>query len=451
VADNHQIIVVGAGAAGMMAAGRAGELGTKVLLIEKMDRPGKKILLTGNGKCNLSNCRDMDSFIAQFGLNGSFLRGSFSRFFRDDLLDFLRSYNIDCKIAPGGKIYPATENARDIVRAFQHYLDDGKVNVQLGVAATGIVAENGRVSGVSTTNGNLPASAVIMATGGSCHPLTGSTGDGFRMAEELGHTVIKLRPGLVPLVTTNSGLNREWRGARLRNVRVTAFSCPSEKIDPGLIPDRDIGRGISSENPRTPIIESRTGYAIIVHFGLSGPVIMDMSLAIVDALNSGPVSVNIDLQPQKNCDTLRSELQSIFDRLSHDTYRNIIRHFLSRMLVKPFVAMTGIPADKLGSQITTEERVQILNRLKSLRFDIQGAHSMSTAMVTAGGISLKEINPGTMVSRLVEGLYFCGEIMDLDAGTGGYNLQAAFSTGYVAGENAAFFVRGERSVNRSSD
>jgi predicted flavoprotein YhiN len=290
----------------------------------------------------------------------------------------------------------------------------------------------------------LPASAVIIAAGGSCHPQTGSTGDGFRIAEELGHTIIKLRPGLVPLVAADQKLSRVWQGAKLREVRVTAFNCPAEKIDPDMIPDKDFGRGISSEKPRPPIIESRTGYAVIVHFGLSGPVIMDMSLAIIDALSNGPVSVSIDLLPQKDYDTLRTETQSVFDRFGQDTFRNIIRHFLPRMIVKPFVAMTGIPPDKSGSRITVEERAQILDWLKSLRFDIKGAHSMATAMVTAGGVSLKEISPLTMASRLVEGLYFCGEVMDLDAGTGGYNLQAAFSTGYAAGESAAFFIRGLR-------
>ncbi len=440
MAGNYQIIVIGAGAAGMMAAGRAAELGTNVLLLEKMERPGKKILITGNGRCNLSNSRDMDSFIAQFGPNGRFLYSAFNRLFRDDLLALLRRYGIECKTEPDGKVYPTTDNARDIVRAFERYMADGKVTVRFGVNVTGVLVENGRVSGVHTSAGNLPASAVIIATGGSSHPQTGSTGDGFHIAAALGHTIVRLRPGLVPLVATDIEQTKQMQGASLRNVRVTAFQCPAGKIDLSLVPGVDVGWGIAGKCPKLPIIESRTGDTIITHFGLSGPIILEMSLAIVDALENGPVSVSIDLMPDRDNDTLRTELQQAFDRHSRRTYQNTVKDFLPQKLVEPFVGMTGVPPDKLGNQITLEERESLLNLLKSLRFDIKGAYSTSTSIVTAGGISLKEINPRTMASQLVEGLYFCGEVMDVDAGTGGFNLQAAFSTGYVAGESAASFV-----------
>ena len=444
MAGNYQIIVIGAGAAGMMAAGRAAELGANVLLFEKMERPGKKILITGNGRCNLSNSRDMDSFIAQFGPNGRFLYSAFNRFFRDDLLALLRRYGIECKTEPDGKVYPTTDNAGDIVRAFERYMADGKVTVRFGVSVTGVSVENGRVSGVHTTAGNLPASVVIIAAGGSSHPQTGSAGDGFNIAAALGHTIVRLRPGLVPLVATDIEQAKQMQGASLRNVRITAFQCPSGKIDLSLVPEVDVGRGIAGKRPKLPIIESRTGDAIIAHFGLSGPIILEMSLAIVDALENGPVSVSIDLVPDRDNDTLRTELQRAFDRHSKRTYQKIIKDFLPQKLVEPFVSMTGVPPDKLGNQITLEERESLLHLLKSLRFDIKGAYSTSTAMVTAGGISLKEINPRTMASQLVEGLYFCGEVMDVDAGTGGFNLQAAFSTGYVAGESAASFVLTKR-------
>ena len=439
--ESNRIIVIGAGAAGMMAAGRAAELGANVLLLEKMERPGKKILLTGNGRCNLTNSRDMDSFIAQFGPEGRFLHDAFKRFFRDDLLAFLRRYKIECKTELKGKIYPVTGNARDIVRVFQRYLEDGKVTIRLGVNVTGVLLEKGRVCGISTITGNLPASAVILAAGGSSHPQTGSTGDGIRIARKLGHTIVRLRPGLVPLVTADIEQTRLWQGAKLRNVRVTAFQCPAEKIDLSDIPEADTGRGISLESPKPPVIESRTGYAVIVHFGLSGPVILEMSLAIVDALDKGPVSISIDLVPQRDENTLRTDLQSAFEKHSQDTFQNIIKLFVPRMLVRPVAATIGIPPGTLGERITLEELERLLKLLKSLRFNIKGAYSMETAMVTMGGVSLKEIHPQTMASRLLEGLYFCGEIMDVDAGTGGYNLQAAFSTGFVAGESVASFVR----------
>jgi len=207
---------------------------------------------------------------------------------------------------------------------------------------------------------------------------------------------------------------------------------------------KDVGRGIAGKRPKVPIIESRTGDAIVTHFGLSGPVILEMSLAIVDAIENGPVSVSIDLMPDRDKDRLRTELQQDFNRHSKRTYQNIIKDFLPQKLVEPFVAVTGVPPNKLANQITFEERESLLNLLKSLRFDIKGAYSISTAMVTAGGVSLKEINPRTMASELVEGLYFCGEVVDLDAGTGGFNLQAAFSTGYLSGESAASYVLKER-------
>jgi predicted flavoprotein YhiN len=434
---NHQIVVIGAGAAGMMAAGRAAELGAGVLQVEKMERPGKKILISGNGRCNLTNSRDMDSFIAQYGSNGRFLYSAFSRFFREDLLALLQCYGIDFKTEPDGKVYPATDNARDIVRALKSYLEDGKVTVRFGVGVTGLMVEKGRVVGVKTTDGDIPASVVILATGGSNHPQTGSTGEGYQIAKSLGHTIVRLRPGLVPLVVADIKKAKQMQGASLSGVRVTAFQCPAEKIDLSLIPGADVGRGIDGKRPRLPIIESRTGSAIITHFGLSGPAILEMSHAIVDALENGPVSVTIDLVPERDKNALDIELQQTFNKYSKRTFQNIVKEYLPPKLIELFVGMTGAAPDKLGSQITQKERESLLHLLKSLPFDIKGAHSMATAMVTAGGISLKEINPRTMASQLVEGLYFCGEVMDVDAGTGGYNLQAAFSTGYLAGESAA--------------
>jgi predicted flavoprotein YhiN len=444
VDDNYQTIVIGAGAAGMMAAGRATEQGTSVLLLEKMERPGKKIFITGNGRCNITNSRDIDSFIDQFGPNGRFLYNAFKRFFRDDLLALLRRYGVECKTGLEGKIFPATNNARHIVRAFERYMADGKVTVQYGVKVTGVLVENGRVSGVQTTDGNIPAVAVIIATGGSSHPQTGSAGDGFHIAAALGHSIVRLRPGLVPLVVTDIEKAKHLQGTSLGNVRVTAFQCPAENIDLSLVPDADVGRGIDGKRPEMPIIESRTGDAIIVYFGLGGPVIVDISLAIIDALENGPVSVSIDLVAGRDMYTLQTALEQAFDRDSTDTYRNIIKSCVPRKLVKPFIKISGVPPEKPGNQITLKERESLLNLLKSVRFDIKGAYSMAAAMVTAGGISLKEINPRTMASQLVEGLYFCGEVMDVDAGTGGYNLQAAFSTGYVAGESAVSFVLTKR-------
>lgn len=432
-----QIIVIGAGAAGMMAAGRAAELGAGVNLLEKTGQPGNKILISGKTRCNLTNAKNLDDFIAMFGPNGRFLYGAFHRYFRDDLLAFLRHYGVETKIERGERIFPASDDARDVVEALERYISDHGVELRTGVRVTEVKTDYGRVTGVKTDKGFLPASAVILATGGSSYPETGSNGDGYRLAAGLGHNITSLRPALVPLVVREVQRAKNMQGVSLRNIRLTAYQCSADEIDPSLTPNTDFGRGISDKRPPWPVIESRMGEMMIAHFGIGGPVTLLMSLTIVDALEKGPVSVSIDLKPALDEKLLRQRLQRDFDQHSKRSYRNILKGLLPRKMVDPFVQMTGVPPDRPGYQITGEERESLLLLLKSLRFNIRGPLSIASALVTAGGVSLKEIDPRTMASRLVEGIYFCGEIMDLDGDTGGYNLQAAFSTGYVAGESAA--------------
>jgi len=437
---DKQIIVIGAGASGMMAAGRAAELGAEVLLLEKMKRPGKKLLISGQTRCNLSNSRELDDFIAMYGSNGRFLRNTFHRYFRDDLLAFLRRYGVETKTETDGRIFPASDDARDVVKAFKRYLADHKVQMHTGIRATGIQVEGERVTGVQTEQGIYPAAAVILATGGASYPSTGSTGDGYRMAEAVGHTIIRLRPALVPLAVHETQLVSSMQGVSLRNVRLTAFQCRADEIDPSLTPTGDIGRGTGREKAPSPIIESRIGEMLMTHFGISGPITLQMSLAIVDAMEKGPVSVSIDLQPDLSEKQLHQLLQQNFELHGKRSYRRLLSELLPRKMVEPFIEMTGITSDKPVNQISAEERRLMVSLLKSLRFNIKSPLPLAAAMVTAGGVSLKEIDPHTMASRLVSGLYFCGEVLDLDADTGGYNLQAAFSTGYVAGEEAAVFV-----------
>ena len=436
-----QVIVIGAGASGMMAAGRAAELGAKVLLLEKTERPGKKILISGQTRCNLTNITDLESFIAMYGSHGRFLYSAFHHFFRDDLLVFLKRYGVATKAEPDGRIFPASDDARDIVNAFERYLADSGVEMQTRAKVTDILMDKGRVIGVRGPK-TYPAAAVILAAGGATYPGTGSAGDGYRLAAAVGHTVTRLRPSLVPLVVHEIECAKSMQGVSLHNVRLTSYQCPADGITPLMTPARDTGRGIMGKRPRFPVMESRTGDMIITHFGLGGPIILQMSLAIVDALEHGPVSVSIDLTPSLDVKTLRERLQRDFNHYSQRSYYNILKEFLPQKMVEPFVEMTGITSDKRGHEIVSEERERLVSLLKSLRFNIKASLPMAAAMVTAGGVSLKEINPRTMASNLVDGLYFCGEIMDIDAETGGYNLQAAFSTGYVAGENAAALARG---------
>jgi len=438
--DNNQVIVIGAGAGGMLAAGRAAEAGAKVLLLEKNDSPGNKILISGKTRCNITNSKDLEEFIPMFGSNGKFLYSAFSRYFREDLLAMLKRYGVETKTERGGRIFPVSDNAEDIVKALIKYINDNNVCLQTGVKVIGIIIADGHVTGVKTETKTCPAKAVIIATGGASFPATGSGGDGYRLAAAVNHTIVPLHPALVPLVVEEVELAKSMQGVTLQNVRLTAYQCTADEIDPSIAPARDSGRGIPGKSPRFPVIESRMGDMMMTHFGIGGPITLQMSLSVAEALEKGPVSVAIDLKPALGFKELGERLQRDFDDYSKRSYRNILRELLPQKLIEPFIQMSRIQPDKCGNQINSAERDRLTMLLKSLRFNIKSTLPLSSAMVTAGGVSLKEIDPRTMASKLVKGLYFCGEVMDIDAETGGYNLQAAFSTGYVAGENAASFV-----------
>ena len=436
----RNIIVIGGGAGGMMAAGKAAEMGARVILLEKTRQLGQKILISGKTRCNLTNTKDIDAFILMYGRNGHFLYRAFHHFFREDLVAFLKNYGVETKIERGGRIFPASDKAIDVVAAFSEYLTDHGVQVITHTRVTGIQVSNKQVTGVQTGKGNYPAAAVILATGGKTYPSTGSSGDGYTIAAALGHTIIRLRPALVPLIVKEISLAKSMQGVSLKNVRLTAFQCQAGEINPSLIPDSDAGRGIENKHPRRPVIESRMGDMMITHFGIGGPITLLMSLAVVDALSQGPVSVSIDLKPALDREKLRQRLQRDFNRFGKKKYRGILKGLLPAKMVDPFIAMTGVQPDKPGNYITAIERERLLDLLKSLRFTIARPLPMSSAIVTAGGVSLREIDPRTMASRIIKGLFFCGEVMDIDADTGGYNLQAAFSTGDLAGEHAAGYV-----------
>ncbi len=438
----RQVIVIGAGASGLMAAGRAAESGAAVLLLEKTERSGKKILISGKTRCNLTNARELGEFVAMYGPNGRFLYKAFKSYFREELMAFLSKYGVETKTEDDGRVFPASDDARDVVRALERYLADGGARLQTRVPVTRILVDAGRVIGVETSSGRHLAAAVVLATGGASYPATGSTGDGYRIAAAVGHSIVKLRPALVPLAVFEAERARSLQGVALSGVRVMAYQCAANEIRPSMSPAREFGRGMGGKPPRTPAFESRIGDIMMTHFGVGGPAILQMSLAVVDALGHGPVSLSVDLRPALSHDELRRELQREFDRHGKRSYSSILDGLLPRKLGNAFVQMTGIPPDRQGHQITAEERESLVDLLKSLRFNVKGPLPLAQAMVTAGGVSLDEIDPGTMGSRLVAGLYLCGEVIDIDAETGGYNLQAAFSTGYVAGESAAAFATG---------
>jgi hypothetical protein len=434
------IIVVGGGAAGLMAAGKAAESGAKVLLLEKMDGCGKKILVSGKTRCNLTNSAELKNFISMYGNNGRFLFSAFHNFFRPELLNFLNSYGLATKLERGGRIFPVSDDAHDVVRVFRKYLSDNNVQIRLNMKVTGIIIKDDVVCGVKTQDEDYRCKAVILATGGSTWPSTGSTGDGYKISAALGHTIVKLKPALVPLIVREQKLAQSMQGVSLRNVRATAFRDKAAAIDSALTPDCSYGRG-ETKSPRPPVIESRFGEMLFTHFGLGGPIILLMSLSVVEALEKGPVAILIDLKPALTREQLHKRLQRDMDNASKRKIAGIIKEYLPSKMIEPFIELTGIDKEKLAHQITASERGKIVELFKALRFNIKSPLSLEKAIVTAGGVSLNEIDQRTMSSRLVNGLYFCGEVMDIDADTGGYNLQAAFSTGYLAGEKAADYMK----------
>jgi len=436
---DSDIIVVGGGAAGLMAAGRAGEMGAKVILLEKTDSCGKKILVSGKTRCNLTNSAEIKDFIAMYGDNGRFLFSAFHNFFRPELLDFLNNHGLITKVERGGRIFPVSDDAHDVVRVFKKYLSENNVLVKLNTKVTGIIIKNNIVCGVKTPEGDYFSKAVILATGGASWPATGSTGDGYKISAALGHNIVKLKPALVPLIVHEQKLAQSVQGVSLRNVRATAFRGEAASIDSTLTPDCAYGRG-ENKSPRPPVIESRFGEMLFTHFGLGGPIILLMSLAVVEALEKVPVSLLIDLKPALTPEQLHKRLQRDLDNSSKRKIAGIMKEYLPSKMIEPFIELTGIDKEKLAHQITAAERGKIVELLKAMRFNIKSPLALEKAIVTAGGVALDEIDQRTMASKKVKGLYFCGEVMDIDADTGGYNLQAAFSTGYVAGEKAAEYV-----------
>lgn len=432
-----KVLVVGGGAAGIFAAARAAERGAEVTLLEKNPELGRKILISGKGRANLTNVKPLDEFIEMYGPNGRFLSRAFRVFFREELIQLLGRYGLAVKTERGGRVFPATDDAADVIRVLRRYLVDQGVGILLNTPVLDLTIIDGQIRGVQTPGAFLPAHAVILATGGVSYPATGSTGDGHRWLEKAGHRIVPLRPALVPLIVEEVETAASMQGVTLKNVRLTSFACRAQDIDVSLVPEEDIGRAIKGRKPPPGVIESRRGEMMLTHFGLGGPVTMLMSLAVVDKLAFGPVSVNLDLKPALDFSTLDRRLQRDLAAFGKRSFKGILAGLVPRKMVEPLAKLANIPLTKPAHQINATERTNLVRLLKSLRFNIRAPLPISHAVVTAGGVALAEIDPRTMASRLVRGLYLCGELLDIDADTGGYNLQAAFSTGYLAGEAAA--------------
>lgn len=408
----RKVIVVGAGAAGMMAAGQAALAGAETLLLEKMRQPGLKLAITGKGRCNVTNAANIPEFITHFGTNGRFLRQAFHRFFNHELVHFFETKNLSLTTERGGRIFPTEGKAQQVVQILVRWLQECGVQIKYSCAVTALIVENQRISGVVCDGKSVMADAVILATGGACYPATGSTGDGYPMVEKVGHSIIEVRPALIPLVTQGT-LAREMADLNLRNIGVRLL-VDGKKATEGF------------------------GEVVFTDFGISGPVILTLSGVAVDALRQNKqVEIVLDLKPALDDKKLDARLLRDFSKRDKETISSILRGLLPREMVAVCLRLTQIPADRLGHSVSAIERNKLRQWLKNFRMPIVNYRPLKEAIVTAGGINLREVDPRSMESRFVENLYLVGELLDLQADTGGYNLQAAFSTGWLAGRCAA--------------
>ena len=407
----YDAIVIGAGPAGAMAAGRASERGLMVLLLEKNSSIGNKLLISGKGRCNITNaCDSIDEFIGNFSPPGVFLKNAFFRFFNNELIDFFEERGLKLKTERGRRVFPVTDSSRDVVRVLEGYLKESKTHILFKKEVKDIDNDGGVFKAATADGSCFYGKQLVLATGGLSYPKTGSTGFGFYIAKRFGHTVIDTKPGLVG-VCLDSKLAKKWQGVTLKNVRCSVFAS---------------SRALGSE----------FGEMIFTHFGVSGPIILDLSYKIYDALNIyKDVYISIDFKPALDIEKLDNRLLREFKMAPAKMLSSIFKRLLPSRLIPGFLDSIGIEGRKRANQISKQQRLGLVKALKDFRLSVSGTRPIAEAIVTRGGVSTKEINPKTMESRIVKGLYMVGELLDIDAKTGGYNMQAAFSTGYICGES----------------
>lgn len=408
---SKRIGIIGAGAAGLFAAGIAGMSGKSVLVFEKNKKAGRKLLITGKGRCNITNDCSMEELMANIPGNGRFLYSVLNKFNNRDIMAFFESINVPVKTERGNRVFPVSDRSLDVVRALVDYAGSNGARFLYGSRVSEICCEEGRVTGIKLeSNDYYELDSVILATGGLSYPMTGSDGDGYRLAKALGHTVTELKPSLVPLETEESWVP-ELQGLSLKNVGLTAFDNKGSKV------------------------YHEQGEMLFTHFGVSGPMVLSASRHIMDCGYKGAYFL-IDLKPALDEEKLDLRLQRDFSKYSRKQFCNSLSDLLPKSIIPVFVKLSGIPAEKPVNQITKAERKELVRLLKGIKVTVSKPRPIDEAIVTAGGISTKEINPSTMESKLMKGLYFAGEIIDVDAYTGGFNLTIAFSTAYTAAINA---------------
>ncbi len=418
------VIVIGGGPAGMMSAITAAKENNNVIILEKMNSCGRKLLITGKGRCNITSSLSMDDFIKNTPGNGKFLYSCFQNFTNEDIIQMLKNNGVKTKEERGNRIFPVSDKSLDVLNAFEKEMEKNNVKVITKANVKKINIENKKVTGVTFEkdglNKTFKADKVILATGGKSYSATGSTGDGYKIAEDLGHNIIRIRPSLVPLQTNGRNLKicKQMQGLSLRNVKMKLIDSSKNKT-----------------------IYEDFGELLFTHFGVSGPTILSSSAHLLryknvdELLNKGTIKLIIDLKPALDEEKLNLRILRDFEKEKNKSFKNSLNDLLPKKMIDTVIELSEIDENKKVNEITKKERMKLIQLLKHYEITISGFRPIEEAIITSGGISTKEINPKTMESKIIQGLYFAGEIIDVDAYTGGFNLQIAYSTGYTAGKN----------------
>lgn len=438
-----KVIVVGGGPAGMMSAISSAEEGNKVILIEKNKSLGKKLLITGKGRCNITSSLDIDEFIKNIPGNGKFLYSSFKNYTNVDIIDFLKKQGLEVKEERGNRYFPVTDKSLDVLNCFKKRLKELNVEIYYEETVSELLTENFeikldkeklskdysqsnntdkenniKVIGVKTNKHEFFADKVIIATGGKSYPLTGSTGDGYKLAKNVGHTIKQIKPSLIPFVCNEKDICQELQGLSLKNAGIFIEDILKNKK-----------------------IYDDFGEMLFTHFGVSGPVILSASAHLVryknidELLKDNKIVLHIDLKPALSKEKLDERVIRDFEEFKNKQFKNSLEKLLPQKMIEPIIQLSGIKPEKPVNEITKLEREKLVNLLKDFKLTIKGFRPIDEAIITSGGVSIKEINPSTMESKIVKNLYFAGEVIDVDAYTGGFNLQIAYSTGFTAGKN----------------
>ena len=430
-----KVIVVGGGPAGIMAAISAKQGGDDVTILEKMDSLGKKLLITGKGRCNITSSLDMSEFIQNVPGNGRFLFSAFQNYTNEDIIELLKKHGVSTKQERGNRIFPTTDSARDVLNALLEELKCLKIKIYTGCKVQKILTDNNAVSGVEYLNNGkiqkIDADKVILATGGSSYPTTGSTGDGYKIAKELGHSITEIKASLIPMVANeinacekidtgsyhnSKNICKALQGLSLKNVKIQVF-----------------------DNIKNKSIYDDFGEMLFTHFGVSGPTILSSSSHIIryknieSLLNNGNIVLKIDFKPALDTEKLDARILRDFEAEKNKQFKNSLDKLLPQKLIDTIIDLSGINPEKKVNEISKIERAKLVKILKNFSITISGFRPVEEAIITAGGVNIKEINPKTMESKIINNLFFAGELIDVDAYTGGFNLQIAYSTGYTAG------------------